>query len=61
MEPHLLPSYVALCELNDATVARADAIIILTDHDGVDYDLVSSADAFVLDTRNRLLGSRERI
>jgi UDP-N-acetyl-D-glucosamine dehydrogenase len=32
----------------------ADAVVLVTDHDDVDYDLVVEHAAYVLDTRNRL-------
>ena len=38
----------------DATseeVASADAIVVLTDHDDVDYEMVTSTARYVLDTR----------
>jgi len=34
----------------------ADAVILVTDHDGFDYELVREHSRFVLDTRNRLAG-----
>ena len=43
-----------LVELTAAEVARADAVILLTDHDEFDLDLVSANARFVLDTRHRL-------
>ena len=50
---------VALVSLDEEAVAAADAIVILTDHDGVNYELIEASDAFVLDTRRRLDGRRE--
>ena len=38
---------------------RADAVVLLTDHDVFDLGLVASAPGFVLDTRNTLKGTRE--
>jgi UDP-N-acetyl-D-glucosamine dehydrogenase len=35
----------------------ADAVVILTDHDDIDYDLVVSRARYVLDTRHRCRGS----
>ena len=46
-------------ELTDPThveLARADAVVILTDHDCFDYELVQRESAFVFDTRNRCRG-----
>jgi UDP-N-acetyl-D-glucosamine dehydrogenase len=38
-------------------VAASDAVVVLTDHDVFDYDLVVENAAYVLDTRNRVGGS----
>jgi UDP-N-acetyl-D-glucosamine dehydrogenase len=38
-------------------LTAADAVILLTDHDSFDYDLVASAAQYVLDTRHRLSGA----
>lgn len=46
-------------ELTEQVVADADAIVVVTDHDGLDYGLLSTAPGVVLDTRNRLQGKRE--
>lgn len=35
----------------------ADCVVLVTDHDDVDYDLVISSAGYVLDTRNRLRAS----
>lgn len=40
---------------------KAQAIVILADHDDFDYDMVCRATGYVLDTRNRLAGKRDRI
>ena len=39
-------------------VRRADAVVILTDHDGIDYELVEREARWVLDCRNRLSGDK---
>ena len=36
---------------------RADAVVLVTDHDAFDYDLVTRHARYVLDTRHRLEGS----
>lgn len=61
VEPHRIPDYITLCDLTPESVARADAIVILTEHEGLDYSLIESAPNFVLDTRRRLAGARESI
>lgn len=46
------------------TIARADCVVILTDHDGVDYNLVIRHAPLVFDTRNatrELDGPRDRV
>jgi len=40
--------------LTDKTLAAADAVLISTDHDAVDYGLIASRAALVIDTRNAL-------
>ncbi|MDZ4063951.1 MAG: nucleotide sugar dehydrogenase, partial [Coriobacteriia bacterium] len=41
-------------DLTAEEVAAADAILLVTDHSNVDYELVASSAALVLDTRNAL-------
>ena len=38
--------------LNDDTLAKADAVIIVTDHSSVDYAMLVDKAALVIDTRN---------
>lgn len=59
VESHRTPSFVTMTELNSVTVDGSDAIVILTDHDDIDYDLVVGASGYVLDTRRRLAGARD--
>jgi nucleotide sugar dehydrogenase len=54
-DPFLLPQGVSLVELNEQQIAAADAVVILTDHDIFDYELVQCAD-YLFDTRNRCSG-----
>ncbi len=42
--------------LSPDELASADAVVILTDHDDVDYELVSTHARYVLDTRHRCRG-----
>jgi UDP-N-acetyl-D-glucosamine dehydrogenase len=44
--------------LNDETLAWADAVIIITDHKGVDYQYVVDKAQLVIDTRNVTAGLR---
>ena len=41
-------------ELTEAAVAGQDAVVIVTDHKGVDYELIGRAAALVIDTRNAM-------
>ena len=47
---------VSSVELTADEVAAADAILLVTDHDEVDYELVVESAKLVLDTRNKLNG-----
>jgi UDP-N-acetyl-D-glucosamine dehydrogenase len=51
--PRGVPAGVSLVGLDPDEVRAADAVVLLTDHDDVDYDLLDEA-RLVLDTRNRL-------
>jgi UDP-N-acetyl-D-glucosamine dehydrogenase len=42
--------------LTEQELKRADAVVLVTDHDAFDYDLVTAHAALVLDTRHRLDG-----
>lgn len=51
-------------ELSAEFLARIDAVLIVTDHDAVDYDLIVANCPLVVDTRNvtrRVSGDRDRI
>lgn len=61
VEPHLIPTTVSLVKLTAAAVEGADAVVILTDHDELDYGLIAGAECYVLDTRNRLAGEGSRL
>ena len=41
-----------LDDLNNEQVSRTDAVVILTDHDVIDFELILSAAQLVVDTRN---------
>ena len=45
---------VTYVELTEDEVAKADAVLVVTDHSNVDYDLVVRSAQLVLDTRNVL-------
>ena len=58
VDPHLALESVPypLVELTAGEVAEADGVLIVTDHDAFDYQLVQRHASYVLDTRNRLDG-----
>lgn len=47
---------VSMVNLSRETLDGSDAIVLLTDHDSFDYELIASTDAYLLDTKNRLPG-----
>jgi UDP-N-acetyl-D-glucosamine dehydrogenase len=47
---------IAQVALTPETLAAQDAVVICTDHDGVDYDLVAAHAALVIDSRNAMAG-----
>lgn len=49
-----LPTEVSLVECDTGQLAAADLIVVLTDHDAIDWSLVDEYAEHVLDTRNRL-------
>lgn len=51
-----VPAGVQLVDLTPETVAEADIVVVLTDHDQVAWELLQSHADRVLDTRNRLAG-----
>lgn len=59
-DPHLDGDTLAfpLVEATAEELAAADAVVVVTDHDAFDYDLVEAHARYVLDTRNRLDGVR---
>lgn len=58
VETHRCPPAMKLVELTESCVRQADAVVLLTDHDDVDYELVERGSELILDTRNRLCGSQ---
>jgi UDP-N-acetyl-D-glucosamine dehydrogenase len=63
-DPHLAGSSLAypLVDLTGEELRAADAVVLITDHDAFDYELVRTEARYVLDTRNRLSGpSVERL
>lgn len=58
IEPHRCPPSVKLVELSESCLRQADAVVLLTDHDDIDYELVERESQLVFDTRHRLRGSQ---
>jgi UDP-N-acetyl-D-mannosaminuronic acid dehydrogenase/UDP-N-acetyl-D-glucosamine dehydrogenase len=56
-----VPAGVALVGLDRDALDRADVVVVLTDHDDIDWDVVAKVSHKVLDTRNRLAGSGAEI
>jgi len=46
--------------LTPEAVAAADAVMIVTDHDNVDYDMVTQNARLIIDTRNKLAATPDR-
>lgn len=57
VEKHRWPEGVESSSLTAETLAGADAIVLLTDHDDFDLALLESTSTPILDTRNRLSGA----
>jgi UDP-N-acetyl-D-glucosamine dehydrogenase len=58
-EMHQIPPGVRIVDLTEAEVAAADVVVVLTDHDEFDYDMVTRTGRYVFDTRNRCPGGAE--
>jgi UDP-N-acetyl-D-glucosamine dehydrogenase len=60
-DPHvsanLVDPRVPLVALDPPQLASVDAVVILTDHDELDWQVLAAHDGYVLDTRCRLSGS----
>lgn len=57
VEPIPVDERLVRVDLTAAELAAADAVVVLTDHDEFDWDLVASTAPFVLDCRRRLTPS----
>lgn len=51
-----LKDSVTSVELTKKSLASTDAVVLVTDHDSVDYDLVANHSDYILDTRHRMTG-----
>jgi UDP-N-acetyl-D-glucosamine dehydrogenase len=59
-DPHVAPAAtdVLLVDLTEHEVEQADVVVVVTDHDTFDYDMIRDRSRYVLDTRNRIRGPR---
>ncbi|MBX7266645.1 nucleotide sugar dehydrogenase [Micromonospora sp. Llam7] len=55
-QAHHLPAGVLTVDLTEREVRAADGVVVVTDHDVFDYDLVTRHARYVFDTRNRCTG-----
>ncbi|MFC0505866.1 nucleotide sugar dehydrogenase [Micromonospora costi] len=55
-EPHQIPGGVLVVDLTEQEVRAADGVVVVTDHDVFDYDLVARHARYVFDARNRCSG-----
>jgi UDP-N-acetyl-D-glucosamine dehydrogenase len=58
VEDDRVPAGVRRATLSAEELAAADAVVVLTDHDAFDYELVTMHAPYVLDTRHRCSGAR---
>ena len=58
VEPERLDARIRLCDLTPAELSTADAVVVLTDHDVFDWEMVREHSAFIFDTRHRLDGGQ---
>ena len=57
VDPLLVPHGATLVDVSDVEIASADLIIVVTDHDYVDYDKLATSGTPILDTRRCMLAS----
>lgn len=60
-DPHAdlqhIPAGIGLVDLTEAEVRKAQAVVLLTDHDAFDYESLPGWAEYLFDTRNRCRGS----
>jgi UDP-N-acetyl-D-glucosamine dehydrogenase len=56
VEPDRMDARIRLAEFTPAELCAADAVVVLTDHDVFDWELVREQSRFIFDTRHRLTG-----
>jgi UDP-N-acetyl-D-glucosamine dehydrogenase len=65
-DPHVVETVASIADvrrvdLTPEEVAAADAVVLLTDHDEFDLDMVRQHARYVLDTRHRIAGSNVEV
>ncbi|MEE6308407.1 nucleotide sugar dehydrogenase [Plantactinospora veratri] len=55
-DPRHVPTELAMVELTEEEVRHADAVVVVTDHDGLDYDMIIRTARYVFDSRDRCRG-----
>jgi len=53
---HNIDVVASRVELTPDELRRADAVVLVTDHDDLDFDLIVEHSQYILDTRNRITG-----
>lgn len=61
VDSRYVPEGVELVDLSRDELDRADLVLVLTDHDALDWATITTFEHKVLDTRNRLAGSAAEI
>jgi UDP-N-acetyl-D-glucosamine dehydrogenase len=56
IERNQVDGRIRLTELDEEAVAAADLVVVLTDHDCFDWDLLQQGSTCIFDTRHRLIG-----
>jgi UDP-N-acetyl-D-glucosamine dehydrogenase len=56
VDPEVLGNAVPIVELSAEELRTADVVVVLTEHDAFDWDLVQSEASLIFDTRRRLSG-----
>lgn len=56
IDEYELDSVITRVPLNTQEITKSDVVLIITDHDDVDYGLIAAEASYVLDTRHRLHG-----
>lgn len=57
VNPTQLPGFLTVAEMSRERVQGADAVVILTDHDLFDFDLLNDCDTYIFDAKRRVVGA----